>query len=115
MNTADRFSIIIGIIENLSKLGKPKNGKVPITTGMKEAIWIRYIGDSMKGKCYCCCDSEIKCNSFEAGHIISEKDGGLVEVLNLRPVCKQCNTRMGTQNMREYARQINPDSPLLKE
>jgi hypothetical protein len=38
-------------------------------------------------------------NAFHAGHIISDKDGGLPVVDNLIPICATCNTSMGSINL----------------
>jgi 5-methylcytosine-specific restriction endonuclease McrA len=40
--------------------------------------------------------------SFHAGHVISEKNGGEINVNNLRPICQNCNSSMGTTNMNDY-------------
>jgi len=37
--------------------------------------------------------------SFHCGHVIAEKNGGSIEIANLRPICQSCNSSMGTTNM----------------
>ena len=37
--------------------------------------------------------------SFHCGHVIAEKNGGSIEITNLRPICQICNSSMGTTNM----------------
>lgn len=39
---------------------------------------------------------------WDAGHIVSEKNGGKVELDNLRPICKGCNQSMGSENWDDY-------------
>lgn len=41
-------------------------------------------------------------SDFHAGHIISDKDKGKVELENLRPLCSKCNLSMGSENMFEF-------------
>jgi hypothetical protein len=85
-----------------------------IYTGVKESIpkalrtkvWTTYISeDSRKGKCFCCQIQEISESNFECGHVVSERDGGIVSLDNLRPVCSGCNKSMSTKNMFEFIRQ----------
>lgn len=40
--------------------------------------------------CYICNVTEIDSKHFEAGHIISVKNGGGDNVSNLKPVCEEC-------------------------
>jgi len=44
----------------------------------------------------------IQLREFHVGHIISDKDGGVPEITNLRPICAPCNLSMGSRNMLEY-------------
>jgi len=43
--------------------------------------------------------------NFACGHIISEYEGGSLDVNNLRPVCTTCNSSMGIRNMRDFMRE----------
>lgn len=52
--------------------------------------------------CPCCEMNPINQGCFEAGHIVSFKNGGSDEISNLRPVCSICNKSMGIMNMDEY-------------
>ena len=70
---------------------------------LKDLTWQKWIGDDIaKAKCLCCGINEIKMNSFHCGHVISEADGGLTTVDNLRPICATCNLSMRTQNMDKF-------------
>lgn len=44
--------------------------------------------------------------SFNCGHIIAEANGGEVTVSktvsNLKPICQNCNSSMGTKNMDDF-------------
>ena len=39
---------------------------------------------------------------FHIGHVISEKNGGTLDISNLRPICSGCNSSMKCTNMREF-------------
>lgn len=60
-------------------------------------------GDVM---CPCCESALINQGCFEAGHIVSFKNGGSDEISNLRPVCSVCNKSMGIMNMDEYSKTL---------
>ena len=40
--------------------------------------------------------------TWQAGHIVSEKNGGDTNVDNLKPSCQACNLAMGSQNGIDY-------------
>jgi len=87
--------------EQSTKKITPKKQKIP--AALRNAVWITNIGDKDKnGKCYCCKIESITTGNFECGHIIAEKEGGLNEINNLKPVCSLCNKSMGKQNMNDF-------------
>jgi 5-methylcytosine-specific restriction endonuclease McrA len=58
-------------------------------------------------KCFCCRKNVIYLcsgvhNTWQAGHIISHNNGGLAEINNLHPICKQCNNAMNDENWDDY-------------
>ena len=77
--------------------------KQSISSKTREKVWEIHIGDSMKGKCYCC-DDPIKFSSagWHCGHILAESKGGNITIDNLRPVCAGCNLSMGTMHMKDF-------------
>ena len=91
-----------------------KKEKIP--KAVKNAIWNTYIGNCKGiGQCYVGCGENISHANFECGHIISEKKGGYVDLLNLRPICSSCNKSIGTKNMREFVNKYRFNSPLNRE
>jgi hypothetical protein len=77
--------------------------KQKITKGVRVHVWNTYIGQHIsQHRCLCCKKTIIDNTQFEVGHVISEKDGGTLEMSNLRPICMVCNRSMGTENMIEY-------------
>jgi len=70
---------------------------------VKRLVWNKYIGEDIgKSKCYCCKLSYITQLSFHCGHVVAEKNGGDINVDNLRPICQSCNSSMGINNMDSY-------------
>ena len=87
------------IVENDVK--KPKKEKIP--SAVRKIVWNTYIGkDNSTGKCLCCNSEDISITNFECGHIKSEKNGGEVNIENLRPICGNCNKSIGRNNMDEF-------------
>jgi hypothetical protein len=90
-------------VESVNILKKYKKKK--ITPTIKKHIWNTYIGhDILKHKCFCCKKTTIQINEFEAGHVLSEANGGTCEMSNFRPICRNCNLSMGSMHMEEYVK-----------
>ena len=82
---------------------QPTQTKKSIPIAVKRLVWNKYIGEDIgKSKCYCCKLSHITQLTFHCGHVIAEKNGGNIDVDNLRPICQSCNSSMGTHNMDNY-------------
>ena len=85
--------------------------KKTIPKTLKTDIWNKYIGDDIRNsKCLCCSSKKISVESFHAGHIISEKDGGDTTIDNLIPICSECNSSMGSENMKSFIRRYYPQN-----
>ena len=89
-----------------------------ITKKRREEVWDRWIGESVGvSLCMLCNKIEMKqggCNQWDCGHVISRCNGGKVSIENLRPICKGCNASMGKNNMDDYCKVYEPNSPVLK-
>lgn len=95
------IEVSVKLIKSVELIKSVKKQQIP--KHIKTIIWNTYIGeDIMKHKCLCCKRVNIRITEFDAGHIISEKDGGTLEINNLRPICSACNHSMGSMNMIEY-------------
>lgn len=82
---------------------KVKYKKQPIPINLKKTVWNKWIGEEIgKTNCMCCKVTSITQLSFHCGHVVAEAKGGKLHVDNLRPICGQCNSSMGTTNMNEY-------------
>ena len=77
--------------------------KKTISSTIKKLVWNTNIGEDIgKSKCLCCKSTDITQISFNCGHIIAEANGGETIVSNLKPVCQNCNSSMGTKNMNDF-------------
>ena len=81
--------------------------KEPIPKCVRNALWINYFGDSRTGKCLMCKRESISLSCFQAGHIITEANGGKCSLDNLKPVCQLCNTSSGKMNMEDFIQKYN--------
>ena len=76
---------------------------------LKLDIWNKYIGEDKRNtKCICCNNTQIDILDFQAGHIISEKNGGQINIDNIIPICNSCNTSMSSENMDLYIQKYYP-------
>jgi hypothetical protein len=92
---------IIEIIDEPAEELPYKKSYIPLV--VKRRVWDKWVGRSI-GTCLClCCKlTEISQMSFHCGHVIAERNGGQINVDNLRPICQSCNSSMRTQNMDEF-------------
>ena len=78
-----------------------------ISGAVKRDVWLKYVGNKAKTKCFCCKKNVIMLcsgvhNTWQAGHIISHINGGKAEIGNLHPICKPCNNNMDSENWDDY-------------
>jgi len=85
---------------------KPAKQKIP--PEMRFKIWETYVGNHLESLCFCCKSKKItpftSYNAFQAGHILSENEGGKIEIGNLLPICASCNRKMGTTHWDDYVK-----------
>ena len=82
---------------------KRKYTKKSISATMRRKVWDEYIGKKIgEAKCLCCKMTDITQLTFHCGHIIPECNGGELILSNLRPICQNCNSSMGTKNMNDF-------------
>ena len=99
------------VLDNIKKLPEKKQKEIksskpkkkPISSTIKKLVWNTNIGEEIgKSKCLCCKSTDITQLSFNCGHIIAETNGGNTIVSNLKPICQNCNSSMGTKNMNDF-------------
>lgn len=101
MNKSPHFGMLDRIRANAEACKK----KIKIPSKVRLDVWNTYIGAQMaQHRCICCKKVTIKQTEFEVGHVISEKNGGTLEINNLRPICSVCNKSMGCMNMVEFVK-----------
>ena len=82
---------------------KIKRKKKYISATMKRKVWDEHIGKKIgEAKCLCCKITDITQLSFHCGHVIPECNGGELILSNLKPICQNCNSSMGTLNMDDF-------------
>lgn len=89
------------------KLNKLKIKKQKVPPKLRNSLWLKYIGETTSGICYCCWKNIITVfsgekDTFEAGHIKSEYHGGKIIIGNLLPICKKCNRSMNVKHWDDY-------------
>ena len=92
---------------------KPKRKSIP--KALKDTVWSKYIGaDKAEGKCYVC-KRTIHITEFDLGHNKAVSKGGRNNITNLRPICRTCNTSMGTTSIEVFkARHFDTPKADLK-
>ena len=79
---------------------RPKRKKIPVA--LKNTVWSKYIGaDKAEGKCYVC-GRTIHITDFDLGHNKAVARGGKDNLNNLRPICRTCNSSMGTMSIERF-------------
>jgi hypothetical protein len=90
-----------------SKPDNNKKKKKTISATIKRLVWNTNIGEQIgKAKCMCCNVTDMTQMSFNCEHIIAESNGGETIVSNLKPICQNCNSSMGTKNMEEFIKTL---------
>lgn len=84
--------------------------KKTIPKPLRECVWRKRFPTTLDGECYCC-RKQISFAYFDCGHILAEALGGATTIDNLEPICKTCNTSMGTQNLLEFKKQFESNQP----
>jgi 5-methylcytosine-specific restriction endonuclease McrA len=84
-----------------------KEPKKSIPSSVKKLVWNTNLGEELgKAKCYSCKSTDITQTSFHCGHVIAASKGGQSIVSNLKPICQNCNSSMGTTDMNEFMKQF---------
>jgi hypothetical protein len=70
-----------------------------------------YIGaHKAEGKCYVC-KKTIHITDFDLGHNQAVAKGGKNKISNLRPICRTCNTSMGTMAIETFKAKYFGETP----
>lgn len=108
------ISPIVSRPNNHVKNEKEKYKKKSIPLVLKRRVWDKYFGEKNGvAQCPCCKLSQISTFSFHCGHIISEKNGGMLVLDNLIPLCQSCNSSMGIRSYTEFCNDIGIPSHII--
>jgi 5-methylcytosine-specific restriction endonuclease McrA len=94
--------------QKMKEIQVPSSKTYPLVKGhipkkVRTDVWNTFIGPNIPiHKCLCCLKTTICMTDFQVGHVLSEHDGGNLNIDNLRPICASCNISMGTTNMKDY-------------
>ena len=82
--------------KNDTLIGKKKiNKKANIPKKLREEVWNHYNKDKYCAKCFVpWCNRNIDVFNFHVGHDIPECKGGTTDIINLKPICANCNLSM---------------------
>lgn len=93
-----------------------QNRKTQILQAVRFEVWkTRFGNDMTPRKCQCCNLNEISITNFDCGHIISVKNGGLIHLDNLIPLCGSCNRSIGSCNVHEHVKLSGVDWNIVKK
>ena len=95
INTKDPFGLGGKSTENAGT-------RRPIDKNTRNAVWLKYLGNKVEGKCYCCKIRTIHITDFQVGHNKAVAKGGKDNISNLRPICGSCNRGMKTMSIEQY-------------
>lgn len=79
-----------------------KKQRRKIDKNLRDAVWLKYMGNKVEGKCYCCQIRTIHITDFQVGHNKAVAKGGKDDIGNLRPICGPCNRGMATMSIEKY-------------
>ena len=100
---------IIEHYTNTKLKGAKIKKKQTIPASVKNGSWDKYVGAHIgEALCIVCNMNKINSKCFDAGHIVSEHNGGKVNLDNILPICHPCNLSMSTMNMDEYVAKHYP-------
>lgn len=94
---------------------RKRKKRATIPKVIRAKLWDMYYGKEMESVCKCCRMNKVTYLDFDAGHIVSHKDGGSDSINNLVPICRPCNLGMGAENMNDFAKKINPNVENISE
>lgn len=55
------------------------NNEENITQSFRQAIWLKYCGETYTKRCLCCSSNMISVHNFECGHILSKNNFSKLE------------------------------------
>ena len=84
-----------------------------IPSSLRNELALKKFRDADKKNCPVCNKHTIEKSNYQAGHIISRKNGGCVNINNIIPICQTCNTSMGSKDLDIYCQENNFSVPVF--
>jgi hypothetical protein len=95
-------------------MSEKKKLRRTIPKSVKDSVWNINIGqDKPYGKCFIC-GKTIHIQDFDVGHNKAVTKGGTNNINNLKPICRTCNTSMGTMSIEVFKKRYYPKTELLE-
>ena len=94
-----------------------KTKKSTIPKKLREEIWNHYNEGQFTAKCHVpWCNRNIDVFNFHVGHDIPECKGGSHDIINLKPICSNCNLSMGYRfTISDWSKLKLKKEPLFKK
>lgn len=91
---------------NITREVKAQMQTRKISAYVRQLVWNQNCGErNGLARCWCCDITTIGGTSgWDCGHIVAKSRGGSDDIDNLRPICRGCNSAMGTENMLDFQR-----------
>jgi len=80
--------------------------KKRISKKIRSEVWEKSFPGKKKGRCLCCSRPVQREEAWHCSHVVSEAEGGKIEVSNLEVCCPTCNLKMGKKNLLEYKKTL---------
>jgi len=100
--TIKRSNFIKYMVNDVSYVHNPKHIKEKIPKKLKHDVWKNFTNKTEIECPIKKCTNKISFDDFHVGHIISEHNGGKLEISNLKPICSTCNLKMSFKNWSEF-------------
>lgn len=84
-----------------------KNNRETLSKKVKTDVWKKEYGSKKMGDCPIpFCNNKLEKEHFICGHIESVANGGSNDLDNLKPICADCNIKMGSLDWDDYIKKI---------
>lgn len=108
------FEINLPQFDELGEKKANKKSRTSCPLSVKQAVWKKYNGEKMYGKCYVC-GKKIHYDTVEMGHNIPASKGGKWTLSNCRPLCRSCNRSMGTMTIEAFKKKHFSEAKVTKK
>ena len=90
----------LGLVNDWLEPEPPTKRDDKIPKYIRDEVWLKTFSDKVFGKCATCKKKISITDDYDCAHIISVKNGGKTVPNNLVPMCRRCNTSLGSKNLK---------------